>query len=172
MRFAYQSLFGSSVPGSYGTDTNAIVLGTRVRFHAPGRVVGLRYYRDQANGDFQVGHVIRERHLGEVLRSTLFRQRTAGDGPSGGEWQHGYFRPWLRVADLDELLIAVTFGGGNYWRVPGGLSGAPVISDDLEAIQDGDGDDNGVYTYGAGLNLDLTYGGGFYGIDLLFLRDP
>jgi Domain of unknown function (DUF4082) len=167
----YQTIFGNDPPSGYWLGTDPIMMGNRIRFHADGRIIGIRYYRDQSSDGANVGFVLTAPTGGVVLRSVAFPVREAGYGPDGGAWENAYFHPMLRVEEDDELFVGVHYGSGRYWRSDSALASAPVISEDLEAIQDGDGGSNGCYDYGLGWDLPNTFDSTLYGTDVIFLSD-
>lgn len=170
-KYAYQSLWGSSTPGAWGGDHSEVVLGTRISFGVDGAVVGARFYQDNGDSAEHLALLMDGWSVGTVLATARFKPVTASNIPGDNKWHNAYFPREKKVAAADELVIAVWFAGGNYWRQASGLASGPVTVGDLTAIQDGDGGPNGIYTLGNGWDLHLTFGSGFYGIDVLFRAD-
>lgn len=170
-RYHYQTLWQNAVPGTWGGDNSEVVLGTRVRFGVDGAVLGAKFYKDNGDGSEHLALLMDGWHVGTVLATALFHPVTASNIPGDNYWQSIYFPRQVKVSAGDERVIAVWFPAGNYWREAGGLAAGPVVSEDLTAPQDGDGGDNGIYTVGNGWDLPLTFGSGFYGIDIIFRSD-
>jgi len=170
-RYQYQTLFGAAEPGANPNDHAQIVAGTRFRFNANGRILGIRYFRDWHDGGDHWGVLMPTPYSAIITRSVLFPIHEAETGEEPGNWESAYFSKMVPVENGAEYTVAVYWSAGNYWRVSAGLSGAPVISGDIEAIEDGDGGDNGVYQYGSDIYLGNTYASTLVGVDPIFLAD-
>jgi hypothetical protein len=171
LKYHYQTLWGNAAPAGLGVDSSTITLGMRVRFGVDGKIIGIRYHRDVDDGANHVGFILSEARNSVPLRMASFRVIPAGTTPPNGAWQNAYFRPHLPVAEDDELVVAVWYEHGMYWRTNFGLSGGPLVSEDLTAPQDGDGGPNGIFGYNWNWDLPNDFGGGLYGIDVIFLAN-
>lgn len=171
-RYHYQSLWGNSVPDEFVNETQGVVLGLRVQFHAPGRIVGARYYRDQSSHGGNIAFLKPAPGADQIYATTVFHHRNFGDGPVEGEWQNAYFpKPYIRVEEEDTYFVCVAFRQGLYWASRFTLDGVSVTSEDLEALADDGVDHNGMYTYEVEWNPYQAYQSSMYGIDVLFLAD-
>jgi hypothetical protein len=170
--WTYQSIWGDSVPDEFVNESQPVVLGLRIQFHAAGRIVGARYYRHQDSHGGNIAFLKQSPSADQIDAATIFHHRNFGDGPVEGEWQNAYFpRPYIRVNEDDTWLLCVAFRQGLYWASRFTLDGVSVVSDDLEAVADDGVDHNGLYTYETDWNPYQSYQSSMYGIDVLFLDD-
>lgn len=170
-KYNYQTLWGLTPPGSFSSDNSEVVLGTRVRFEVDGAVVGARFFQHWTDHYEHWAMLLEDWNPGVPHRAARFHEVFDGASSADSRWHNIYFRPEARVTAGMELTVAVWFQAGQYWRQPGGLSGGDVTVGDLTAVGDGSGGPNGIYTLGNGWDLPFTFGGGFYGIDVLFRAD-
>ena len=171
-RYAYQSLWGSVVPDEFVNESQPVILATRIKLHAAGRIVGCRYYRHKSSIGGNVGFLKPSLGADQIYATTVFHHRNADEGPDEGEWQHAYFpRPYFRVEAEDQVFVSVAFRQGLYYASRFVFDGTNLINGDIEGMQDGDGGVNGAYTYDADWNAYQTYNSSHYGIDILFLAD-
>ena len=170
--YHYQSLWGTGVPTDYVDEIQPVVLGLRVKFHAPGRIVGARYYRHQDSIGGNVAFLKESPSADQIRAITLFHHRNASDGPVEGEWQNAYFpRPYVRVEEDDTWFICVAFRQGLYYASRFTLDGISFNNEDLEAVADDGVNHNGMYSYDTDWNPYQSYQSSMYGIDVLFLAD-
>jgi hypothetical protein len=172
VRYTYQSIWGATSPPLFVEEAAPVTVGLRVKFHAPGRIVGARYYRGPGSIGGNIAYIKPSPDADQIYAVALFHHRNAVDGPEEGEWQNCYFpRPYVRVEEDDTRLLGVNFRQGYYWSFWDALLGGPVVSGDLEVLQDDGGAHNGLYSYESSFDPYLSYASSMYGIDVLFLAD-
>lgn len=147
-----------------------MVLAHPYVFGHDGRIVGLRYFRDLADGFDHVG-ILRDGITGVILRVVRFPLvAAAGSGP--GSWQHAYLSPRLNVLAGETVLVSVTFGGSLFYYDASALAGGPIVSGDLTIPQDSPPGTSSFFDYQP-LNVPSgTYLSTHYGVDCLYQRKP
>ena len=107
-----------------------------------------------------------------VKSSTLSRFiKRGGISSPDGEWQSAYFRKQHHFVANDRFVVGVHFQDGQYWRESGALNGAPMVNGNLRFTEDGDGGQNGLYSY-VRLLPDNTFGSTAYGVDVIYREVP
>ncbi len=163
----YKSVFTGVDLDHANIDPNAVSVGYRVETAVAGRVIGVKYFRDLNDGNEHIGMLLTPGL--DLLDCTLFHKVAAtGSGPDA--WHSAYFRKMHRFGVGDRFVIAVFFGGGNYWSDTGLVASSPFVNGNLTITQDGDGGSNGLFTYG-NLVPTSSFGSSIYGVDVLFLED-
>lgn len=164
----YKNAWSGDPTNDSGGDAIPVTLALRMKTDVAGRVFGVRFFRDLADGDPHIGMLFAASNL-ELLDVTLFHQVVAaGSGADG--WHSAYFRKAHRFAADDRFVVGVMFGHGRYWLTPGALNGTDMTNGNLHITADGDGGDNGLYQYGF-IIPDQTFGHAAYGVDVIFLED-
>jgi len=163
----YQTSWCGTDPSTAGGGGAPVTLLGVFSFGADGWVMGLKYFRDGADGFNHVGFITDPTN-GIILRVVNFKNHAAGTaGPAG--WETGYFSPRLPVSALDKVAVGVYFGGSYFYYDAGALTSNGFICGDVLTDQDGVPYPNMQFTY-------TSFDGGFsgssgsrYGIDLVFL---
>lgn len=137
------NIFGSETPvdQDLGSDTNDITLGVKWRSSVGGRVTAIRVY--VGAGDPLTGAIYTSG--GTLLGSVAL------SGLSGLGWSTVNFAAPIEIEANTVYVAAVYWPLGNYPVTSFGLDGA-TINGNLEALDNAESD-NGVYTYGSGLQF-------------------
>jgi len=163
----YQTSWCGTDPGTAGGSGAPVVLLGVFSFAADGWIMGLKYFRDLADGFNHVGYVT-DPSTGIILATANFRNHPAsGSGPD--RWETAYLHPRLPVSALDKRTVGVYFGGSLFYYDAGALASNGFICGDVLTDQDGVPFPNMQFSY-------TSFDGGFsgssgsrYGIDLVFL---
>jgi len=164
----YHGVFDGVSLDHANVDPNPVSVGFRLETAVPGRVIGVKFFRDLNDGNEHVGMLITD-DLSEIIDVVKFHKIAAsGSGPD--QWHSAYFRKMHHFSGSGRFVVACFFGGGNYWSDTGLVASAPFVNGNLTITQDGDGGDNGLFTYG-NLVPTSTFGSSIYGVDVIFLED-
>lgn len=171
VKYVYESLWGSTLPPDVGGNSGGpLTLGVRLRFAVAGRIVGMRVAVAEDNACEHFGMIVTATNEGAPLRGIRFHPTPGGGLETDARWHHGYCKA-LDVAADDELVAMCWFPNGRFWSEVNGLQSAARTRGNITAPQTGDGGDNGVYAFGSGWDLPLTFNGNLYGVDVLYLTD-
>jgi hypothetical protein len=165
----YESLFGSTAQTTDSAERVPIVLGVQIAFTAPGRVMGLRWFRDRNDDGYHIG-IIRTPDNLKPMRFAIFRE-IAADAFGVEKWLNAYFRPWLRVASGDTIIADVFSQKGYWWYTPGLYATTDFVSGGLTAPHHSGSFFQGLYSYASQIKTENDGGGSAYGVDILFLPD-
>lgn len=169
-RYTYQTFWGSTVPPNTATSTVTLTnFGIVYQFLVAGRLVGMRYARENRSSGFVMGQVF-SGTTGALERVTLFRQKTA-TAAGFDRWEHAYFHPWLPIAANAPKQIAIWCASMRMKLTTGGLNAASVTHGNIRALIDNTagGAPNGATTLDGCIACSTSSGGALYGIDVLFL---
>jgi hypothetical protein len=144
-------------------DTSSVELGVKFRSDVSGYIVGLRFYKGNANTGTHIGNFWTS--TGTLLASATFTNETA----SG--WQQVFFSSPVAIT-ANSVYVAsyhTNVGGYSVTRnyFGGGYDNAP-----LHALADGANGGDGVYLYGGGGFPTQTYSSTNYWVDVLFSSGP
>ena len=118
------SWWGAGVPTSGPTGTTALWLGLNVQFVHPGRLFGVRGYRQSSFSEGLVGHFWNTSGP-QMLSGFAFKDVVTGTG-----WQQCWLHPTVRVNTSDVYAIGVLFAQGGRMQSTGALT-IPVTHGDL-----------------------------------------
>jgi hypothetical protein len=155
-------------PTTASTDPNPTMVNMTFKFHDVGFIVGLRYFRDNADAGNHFGLVTKVGASG-LQGSCVFPVVAAGASPVG-PWQSAYISPRIPVAVNDIFVAKVWFRNGLYWLSPNALSvGTIWPTDHVEQLNDAPaGIRNGTINQAVTLLPPGSGGGNRYGVDVLF----
>lgn len=159
------SVWTTEVPTiSDSGDGDAVEIGARFHVETPGKIAGLRFYKDAANTGEHHGYLydLDCNLLGELV----FMDETA----SG--WQSGLFDIPIAIQACQTYTASYHAPNGHYSKDPFGLSDAivnpPITLNKSLGFPEG----NGVYQYGAGASCPTTtYEDTNYWLDVIFIPD-
>ncbi len=136
-------------------------------FGVDGWIMGLKYFRDLADGLRHVGYVT-DPTDGTILGIVNFKQHVAtGSGPGG--WETAYLHPRISVNASEHRAVAVYFEGSYFYYDAGALASNGFSCGDVLTDQDGFPYDNMQFTYSGFITGFTDSSGSRYGIDLVFL---
>ncbi|WP_395816012.1 DUF4082 domain-containing protein [Archangium minus] len=140
-------------------DGEAVELGVRFRSDAPGRVMGVRFYKGPGNTGTHTGSLWTA--SGSRLAQVTFTNETA----SG--WQEARFATPVTISANTTYVVSYHAPMGHYAVTEPGFTSA-VASPPLHAPADGDGGNNGLYHYGASDFPTGSYRASNYWVDVVF----
>lgn len=143
-------------------DGDAVELGVRFRSDAPGRVMGVRFYKGPGNTGTHTGSLWTA--SGTRLAQVTFTSETA----SG--WQEARFATPVPLTANTLYVVSYHAPVGHYAVTETGFTSA-VDAPPLHAPADGDGGGNGVYHYGTSAFPTDTYRATNYWVDVVFQPD-
>lgn len=168
-RQPYQTAWCGVDPATAGGAGAPVVLLGVFSFGVDGWIMGLKYFRDLADGFRHVGYVTDPTN-GTILGAVNFKQHVAsGSGPAG--WETAYLHPRIHVSALDHRAVAVFFEGSYFYYDAGTLASGGFVCGDVLTDQDGWPYPNMQFTYSGFVTGFTATGGARYGIDLVFLPD-
>jgi hypothetical protein len=141
-------------------DATAGEYGVRFQASQSGYILGLRYYKAQANGGMHIGNLWS--NTGTLLATAAFSGETA----SG--WQQVNFSTPVQVTSGTTYVASYFTSSGHYSYANGGLS-ASVANPPLTALADGVDGANGVYSYSTtSVFPTSSYQSSNYWVDVVF----
>lgn len=140
-------------------DDGAVELGVRFYSEAPGRVMGVRFYKGAGNTGTHTGSLWTA--SGTLLAQVTFTNETA----SG--WQEARFATPVTISANTPYVVSYHAPVGHYAVTEPGFTSA-VASPPLHAPADGDGGGNGLYHYGASAFPTDSYHASNYWVDVVF----
>jgi methionine-rich copper-binding protein CopC len=142
-------------------DPSAVEVGTKVRFDAPGSVLGVRFYKGAGNTGT---------HTGSLWSSTGTRLATGTfTGESGGGWQTLTFTSPVTVQPGTTYVVSYYAPNGNYSVSGGYFNGVGADYGALHALASGVDGNNGVYKYASGGGFPTSsYGNSNYWVDVIW----
>ena len=163
----YQTAWCGTDPSTAGGGGAPVTLLGVFSFAADGWVMGLKYFRDGADGFNHIGFIT-DPTTGIMLRCVNFKHHAAGSaGPAG--WETAYLHPRLPVLQFDRLAVGIYFGGSYFYYDAGTLASGGFVCGDVLTDQNDVPYPNMQFSY---TSLDQSFigsGGSRYGIDLVFL---
>ena len=165
-----QSLWGLATPGTQSGDTNPTVIRTVLHATVPGRVSGIRYFRDLSDGGNHIGVV---RFPVSVIATASVFQHIPASGSGPDRWYGQFLKKWVHVNAGDIFQIVVYYSAGLYYGQRGALLAGPYTSGNLVAHQDNAGGTgfNGAFGYNLTFNPTASAGGSLWGNDIFFVPD-
>jgi hypothetical protein len=154
-------------PGTPGGAGAPVTLLGVFSFQADGWIMGLKYFRDLADGSNHIGFVT-DPSNGTVLGALRFPRRAAAGSGAGG-WETAYLHPRIAVAQYDLRAVGVYFQDSYFWYDAGALASNGFVCGDVNTLQDGMPYPNHQYSYAGLLTGFSGSSGSRYGIDLVFL---
>jgi hypothetical protein len=142
-------------------DPNAVELGVRFRSDVSGSILGIRFYKSQANTGVHTGYLWT--NTGTLLASATF------SGESAAGWQQVTFPTSVPIAANTTYIAAYLAPNGHYSFDAGFFASAGVDKPPLHFLKDGADGGNGAYVYGtAGGFPTETYNSANYWVDIVF----
>ncbi|WP_244219453.1 DUF4082 domain-containing protein [Corallococcus interemptor] len=156
-----RALFGdSAVPAvAAANDSGAVELGVRFRSDAPGRIMGVRFYKGAGNTGTHTGSLWTA--SGSLLATATFQNETA----SG--WQEVRFATPVTISADTNYVVSYYAPAGHYAVTSNGFASA-LDAPPLHAPASGTGGGNGLYRCGtSGFPAD-SYQASNYWVDVAF----
>lgn len=158
------SIWANTIPPvRYTFFDGPIELGVKFRSDAPGRILGIRFYKIAANGGVHKGSLWTAD--GRLLATGTFTNETA----SG--WQTLTFGSPVAIAANTTYVASYHTGSGVFAVAPGYFNLQGADNGPLHALQNGVAGQNGVLLPSPGGQFpSLGYGGNNYWVDVLFAQ--
>lgn len=159
------TLWGEDVPEALDSeDGGAVEIGVRFHAETPGKILGIRFYKAEANTGEHHGYLYST--TGDLLGTLVF----VGETASG--WQSGLFDVPIAIQACVVYTASYHAPNGHYSRTTAqltdGYANPPLYAEPSESYPHG----NGVYKYGDGGNFpDGTYLDTNYWADVIFSPD-
>jgi hypothetical protein len=154
----------SSVPAVVDSgDSSALEVGVKFRSDIPGTIVGLRFYKANANTGTHTGHLWTS--TGTLLGSATFTSETA----SG--WQQVTFASPISILANTTYVASYAAPSGHYSADTGAFASGGVDATPLHALGNGVSGANGVYIYTtstSGVFPTASYSSTNYWVDVVF----
>jgi uncharacterized protein DUF4082/Big-like domain-containing protein len=142
-------------------DSNAIELGTRVRFDLNGYVTGVRFYKGSQNTGTHTGSLWAAG--GQLLATGTFANETAVG------WQTLTFATPVHVTANTGYVVSYHTNVGRYASTSGYFGDQGADYQALHALRDGVAGANGLYHYGSTSAFPTSsYGSANYWVDVLW----
>ncbi|RKG93648.1 DUF4082 domain-containing protein [Corallococcus terminator] len=156
-----RALFGdSALPAvAAANDSAAVELGVRFRSDAPGRIMGVRFYKGAGNTGTHTGSLWSA--SGSLLGTVTFQGETA----SG--WQEARFATPVTIAADTNYVVSYHAPAGHYAVTDNGFASA-LAAPPLHAAANVAGAGNGLYRYGASGFPTDSYQASNYWVDVAF----
>ena len=148
-----------------GGPDSAVELGVKFRSDRAGSIVGIRFYKANANTGAHVGNLWSSN--GARLATAAFTNETA----SG--WQEALFATPVAIASNTVYVASYHANNGHYSADINYFSGKGVDNPPLHALANGVSGGNGVYAYGTSSAFpNQTYNAANYWVDVAFFAEP
>ncbi len=158
------TIFTTQAP-TYGTQNAnmhvARTSGIKFRSSEAGYVTGVRYYREQSNGNSTIYGLLYN-SAGTLLASQIYlNQRTYG-------WQTIQFQTPIAIT-ANTTYVAAVYNSNEFYSVTRGQLNNAIVNGPLTGLANGFDGGNGVYAYNASPVFPTTSGNGDnYWVDVVF----
>lgn len=166
----YVTLWSAGSPTATVGGTSTIIIGTYVKINVPGRIAGIRFYRDTNDGSNHYGWIAEDTTTRSIQMASFKRITPATSQPPG--WVTAFLHPMYRITSGNTYIVGVSFPAGRYRQmVDAHGSDTDTTVGNLVIPHDTVARPNSGSTNVIPLTLPTSMGAAKAAIDLYFLPD-